>query len=1009
MAQYIQAPAFSYDPLPMEQYVQFAKEQALAYETTLNQAYQFLDKLPILDGGLRTEGWAQQLRQEYGSEVQNAIDNFVASKDRRALARELSNISTRLRTDNDILVNNYDARAAAPTMQLFQTQPNGANSFTKSGTMTPVARVYDPITGELKREENNFIQFQRGQTTIQDAERSYNDYVGAYNIIDDTKFMTEALFNNIQTVIGSKIIQDPSQPGVLMIQTDTGIKKYNNMLDLIRDPDAMDEYYQASKAALDQLEVQWDQNQSNTVRAYKYRGLSFQDYLNDAFATTMPKLHAYDQVANVTSKTNTGAGKANTAANLAEILVDTTLDPKETAELSYAQYMDPSDIVTFRRLNKAFKEQGYTLQDVMSGNIPESADFIELSERIATREMLDLQLNDPVTREAIQQAFIEYDASGKATNHTLRTFAAENPGVNGDVAEELFKFFSSSGMNLGLYGQEELFGMELEQYDFTRVSEWADQYDPFIIMYDSGARTGRKASPVAVQTEIIREGLKNFGPGMDGALPIMTPESYDLMLEAKAAGAEDITNVAEVNRQAYASLQNPLMYMFGDENIAVVRENLTYDQMEERGLIPQPIQEIFETHGDEIRYGASSFGDPEALYEFTEERNAANTVKSQILSEANKFEVYTPKTILSPAANIRGTIDDRLKNTVIKQLSTGTDLGVSYDIYVVDRDPDNAITYGPESLTGSGYNYMRKITPLAEDGGLSSIFYGTGGDQKGAEFYLEGALAGVGAGQKSGLLLSINVRDNDDVADALSPYFSPGKSTNLFIVPKSNAAKEDAFGWISDYRSQLTTKAASGYSQTGLFGSGFQSGEQMEQLMDLGNKLNVFNTTMPLNSQAAMKRAGIPITNGYVDSDMGFVVSFDTYRPDGNMDPAGAQLSEVYRAYHESGDYSAWTWEEYFSNRIDESQIMLEEALLAANSQQLSEDYSQEEITDLRKLIADAAYVNSKGHQVLNLGTFKDLFQRAGVAYNFNKGIVFPNKYDLATFTSMLNPEAALD
>ena len=72
-----------------------------------------------------------------------------------------------------------------------------------------------------------------GKTTLQDAERSYNDYVGAYDVIDDTSFMTTNLFNELQTVIGSKVIQDPNQPGVLMVQTDTGTKKFNNTLELV--------------------------------------------------------------------------------------------------------------------------------------------------------------------------------------------------------------------------------------------------------------------------------------------------------------------------------------------------------------------------------------------------------------------------------------------------------------------------------------------------------------------------------------------------------------------------------------------------------------------------------------------------------------------------------------------------------------------------------------------------------------------------------------------------------
>lgn len=1013
MAQYIEAPGFSYDPLPMEQYVQFAKEQALAYEGSLNSAYEFLDKLPILDGGLRTEGWAQQLRQEYGSQVQKAIDNFVDTKDRRALARELSAISTRLKTDNDLLVNNYDARAAAPTMQLFQTQPNGANSFTRSGTMQPVNRYQDPETGEIV-EENNFIQFQRGQTSLQDAERSYNDYVGAYDIINDTKFMTTNLFNEIQSAIGSKIIEDPNQPGVLLVQTDTGVKKFNNTLELVQDPDAMGEYYQASQEAINQLRVQWDQNQSDTVRAYKYRGLSFQDYVNDAFSTTMPKLHLYGQSTNVTARNAPkGGGNAGvTPEKLAELIVEgVETDARTTAELDIARYLDASDMKKYNLLVQKARENGYTVNDLLSGNFPESEEFIELSEKLVTKAMMDAQLNDPTNQEAIRQANIDFDASEEATNFGLRKFAADNPGVNGDIPEEMFKWYTSIGANLGLYGEDELFGMELEDYDFTRVTDWGDQFlDPFA----DGDSFDRTASPVAVQVDVLREGLKNFGPGLDGTIPMLTPESYEAILEAKANGAEDVTSVEEHVNQEFHNLVNPTASWFVDENVGVVRENLTYDQAVERGLVPETIQTVFETQGDQIRYNAGDFGNPEFLNEFIQARNSANPIKSDIIKEANKFEVYTPKVRITPTAQIQTAVNDQIKNGLIKRLSLGESIGTDFQIYVVDRDEDNSVPYGPRSLTGSGYNYMRDITALSEGGGLSSIFFGKGSDQKEAQYTLEGAVAGVGAGQKSGLVLDVNLRDTDSVSDDLVGYFSPGKSTRLLIVPKSNTGREQTFGWIDDYRSKLTTSYAPSISTTGLFGTGMQSGDQMRQLLELGNKLNVFNLLMPLNSQAAMKKEGVPITNTYLNpqqgQNMGFAVVFDPYRPVGNTTPGrqGVQLSEVYAAKHEDGDGAAWTWQEYFSNRTDESPIMLEEALLAANSQQLSEDYSPEELGELVKTITEAAYTNQNGYKVIKLGDFKDLFKRAGLDYNLNKGILFHNKFDLATFTSMINPEAAL-
>tara|TARA_R110002012_G_scaffold182378_3_gene348767 strand:+ start:41600 stop:44635 length:3036 start_codon:yes stop_codon:yes gene_type:complete len=1009
MAQYIKAPDFSYDPLPMQEYAQFAKEQALAYEGSLNSAYQFLDKLPILDGGLRTEGFAQELRQEYGSEVQKAIDNFVATKDRRALAREISAISTRLKTDNDVLVNNYDARAAAPTMQLFQSQPNGSNSFTKDGTMTPVLRVEDPETGEVI-EQNNFRQFEMGKTTLQDAERSYNDYVGAYDVIDDTKFMTTNLFNDIQTAIGSKVTQDPNQPGVFMVQTDKGVKKFNNTLELVQDQDAMGEYYQASQDAIKQLQVQWDQNQSNTVRAYKYRGLDFQDYVNDAFATTMPKLHAYSQSTDITTGNVPEGGNPISAEveKLAEVLIGKGTNTFLTEELDKNEYFTTADKEQLTKLAERVRSNGYTLKDLLNGTFPESEEFIKLSQRLATKQAMDARLNDPVNQGAMLEENIEFDASGSTqdgVSSALANYAQRNPGVNGDNVEELFKFYSSIGVNLGMYGQSELFGMELEDYDFTTIDRWIDDFaDPFV---DSN-RFDRKASPVAVQTDVLKEGLKEFGPGLGGTIPMMTPEAYDVMLAAKANGIEDITGLSEYIRQEQQNIINPAIGFFADEKAPLIRENLTYDQAVERGLVPETVQTIFNsTDGDAIRYSAD-FANPETLLNFIEARNNANSVKSDIIKESNRYEVYTPTTTLHPSGETKITVDDKLAGTLITDITTNTDIGKDYQIYVLNKD--NSTIYGPESLGGSGYNYMTDITAEAEGGALANIFFGKGTDKEEARYNIDGVAAGVGAGQKSGVLLDVNLRDTDQVDDALKSYFSAEKSSRLLIVPKSTKAKEYAFSWIDDYRSKLTTSYAPSYSATGLFGTGPQSGDQMRQLVELGNKLNVFNYLFPLNSQAAMKSEGVPITNTYVKPQMGFAVVFDPYRPVGNNTPGrqGVQLSEVYAAKHEDGDGAAWTWQEYFSNRTDDSPIMVEEALLAAHSQQLSEDFSPEELTELSKLINEKTSRNQEGYGFITLGDFKDLFQKAGLDYNFNKGMLFHNKFDLTTFTSMLDPQAVL-
>ena len=52
MAQYIQTPDFSYEPLPMQAYMQMAKEVAAGYAEGINSANAYLASLPIATGAL---------------------------------------------------------------------------------------------------------------------------------------------------------------------------------------------------------------------------------------------------------------------------------------------------------------------------------------------------------------------------------------------------------------------------------------------------------------------------------------------------------------------------------------------------------------------------------------------------------------------------------------------------------------------------------------------------------------------------------------------------------------------------------------------------------------------------------------------------------------------------------------------------------------------------------------------------------------------------------------------
>lgn len=423
MAQYITAPQYSYEPLPMEQYIELAKTQGQMFEGAKNEAYNYLSKLPILQGGLGTEELTPHLQQKYQDKVQASIDRFLKSKDRSELSREISAIDRELKTDNDVLVNNYMAQLTPSLLQRSEKNPDLATAYTADGS----GMLYT-VDGK-----SNVNPIQPGQYTPQQIETQFNTYSAARDFETDTAFIDD-YGENIREVISNIT---PVDGGTKWITTTSG-RTYSNFLDAVRD-EAGNQGYELSKEAITALEVKYDENNDATTQWYNmhYRNnpeIGKQKYIEDVFKYRYPKEYATVSKENLlggssgTSRSRTAEAEANRAALYVDMINADAVLLAENANMS------PSLIQEVQRQARAAMANGMSLEDIKTNDSKLYELITQVEENIAANQLVEVWKQSEEGQKFEQEKNRIYD-------ETMVYNSQEDGG-------DLLSFFMEQGINL---------------------------------------------------------------------------------------------------------------------------------------------------------------------------------------------------------------------------------------------------------------------------------------------------------------------------------------------------------------------------------------------------------------------------------------------------------------------------------------------------------------------------------------------------------------------------------
>lgn len=274
MAQYIQAPDFSYEPLPMQAYMQLAKEVAAGYAEGVNSANAYLASLPIATGALDDPNGdrAAMFRNQYGSKVEDAIQLYMDTKDKRSLASALTNITREMQSDEQLLSHNYLAANSDNILKRHQENPNGWFGYTKDGTSS----LY------TVDENGNRVSNLVSPTEVEGlgaAKNFYGNFLSGFDIANDTKWIDN---------YGKSIEKFKSQYGVTDPQTgkttyQVAGQSYSNVLDAYKGG--------ATQEFRDSVSAVYDTGSNAMARLYRER-YGYQEgkdkFIEDTFRYRLP-------------------------------------------------------------------------------------------------------------------------------------------------------------------------------------------------------------------------------------------------------------------------------------------------------------------------------------------------------------------------------------------------------------------------------------------------------------------------------------------------------------------------------------------------------------------------------------------------------------------------------------------------------------------------------------------------------------------------------------------------
>ena len=937
MAQYIQAPQYSYEPLPMEQYIELAKAQGQMFDAAQNQAYAFLQNLPILDGGLSTEGWAKDLRQKYGDRVQESIDKFVKTKDRRALSSDLMSISRELKDDQDVQINNFDALESAKMLE-FMKNPENRNmvaGFTldNSGNMF----YTDP---ETQQQKSNFRQYERGQSTLQDIQKNYADYTTGIDIGRDAGFVKQFALNSYdetdRDLARSNVTTITGQDGKIYYETKTTRKQFTNLNEAIADELGTIVGYNLSDQAVDALRVQYETQADETVRSYRIKyGFEegFERYKNDVYDYFFPTSQS------ITTSTNyQNAGTGTTTGS----------NQEQVEALLFSE-------MTFNNMQNITGK--YEESDIVNTNFALDVSN-KVNELIKGGQISDL--NDLKDNPAYKGLWDDYQ---KVVNQVL--------------AQDIVDIYDNSALGQSLMPQKE-----------KVLEDWYGQQDRLdaMLLKDNGVTPEQIRAFQDRLIPTVKGLIFDNNLGINYEMGNLTGSLSNFLIAKAAQSGHFIVPTEEMLGQIdeYNDMETwwkALPFVAPEPGINVTMEGyegatlMSLDEMAEAGILPKDsglynvMKSLYYESDPTIARFQDILNNVEDYYDDLKDTDYYQQ-RADLLSE--NTSIGSPEYTITPSAQMNATMEAVEKN-LKRQLSGEPDV-VNQRYFIYETGV---------AETGNSPGERRGTKKLnAEDEAFKTF------SKNVREGNVQVNYAGIPGNDLVSPGLYITVTDKDG-----------GTSKNYLLTPrgKESDTADSIFSWITDTRSTITQKGAETRVGAGpLMGL---PGAQLNEIIEKSRQYQGIIAATPYigNFKNRLTNNGIEITNTYIPDGAMVIQAIDDSDPNLNVRGSGEQATLDAQIYFPMVDTEGAPikWNEYFKGNTPEQAVSLREAVSIIRSQVLTEDLSarkgEELIFNLKMLYDQRQTITGK----FLMDQFNKTFDRD---IDFTRGIVFNNYIDAIDF-----------
>lgn len=1020
MAQYIQAPDFSYEPLPMQAYMQLAEKVAAGYAEGINSANAYLASLPIASGALDDPNGdrAAKFRNEYGNKVENAIQLYMDTKDKRSLASALTNITREMQSDEQLLSHNYLAANSDNILKRHQENPNGWFGYTKDGTST----LY------TVDENGNRVSNLVSPTEVEGlgaAKNFYGNFLSGFDIAKDTKWIDN---------YGKSIEKFKSQYGVTDPATgkttyQVAGQSYSNVLDAYKGG--------ATQEFRDSVSAVYDTGSNAMARLYRERygyEEGKQKFIEDTFRYRLPMEYG-SETGFVDVAPSAGATSTTTSVNTTPY---TSVDAFSNVYSLNKEVLSPRDSNYVSEVLKEAEERmqdgRFTTVDQMLENDPQFSERYQLASDILMYQDIERTYNQSETGIANRRAKEEEMATIVSDDQSGIMERAASLGLSALDLNEFRHLLELDDIGLSQpLGSPVAFGDQLLKGQFLVPDEDTRSYMAAVANGD-----------IALMPDDVLFGLT---PGTGNATTINLQQYlYGTQYRNPETGELESATAAE-------RLQNL-------ENAGVSFETLGPNELVDRGYLdldnPKHVKflQLAKSLDPNTAGGGAMLNlfegqvgpDGEIVYDF-DKLKLANSPNVGLMSSyplAGQSTQGTPALMVTPGLYLDGQLrtaeretSDSDYNRDLEDLISSANIASgevfiqpSVEMETVMSGYDNALAQELGALT------------ITEDEGdeLTDRFFAQydviklgadASDAEGTAYSRQGAVritkdeqdlvtelrgkavtvTGTGATRNNVNITGYTIPNNSNLKAGLTFTAGVGsEATSYMLVPK-DPNNQRYLQWLNDPRTSLTGKRVTPLIESGPFG-----GLYSMTALQYANRQNAIREAgiiraLPSTQEALERRlsqltgsGGFP---GFLNENLrGAFITRELDLSNAAQlidDPEFKDLNVNLGYLFVDKDSNAFTWDKYFEGEDKDSYISSREAQYILRSQEATNDLDPRNVSkairSLKENIQSIQGNDGNRYGVIKRSDFESLFEEnMGVPIDYSRGIFLTNPVDAVDF-----------